>query len=351
MGCGATKPKVTGDPGKATDAARERSASPSKGGLRKSKTAWEDDHLCPADELGKVFTIQQAFPAIDMIGNRHSDIPDEVSCSVCCRHLLLEGQELEFYACRRCWSEGRIYTLCPMCVAAQEMKVASEKLTPLSAAKQRRRSSTMTNLSSSVSPHRGKRHSLDRTSNPLAEIPRSNSMRSDNTAVTDEPQEEHGKPMPMPLEQQRRRRSSGRSSPARRKRRSSMPETSSKTSNAFRRRSDGDMSASTGLTSDELPERLTGEWTANIEEGKKNSRNESRHLKFALNGCILGSHEEGNLSGRLDMPNVQWMEEYPWGTMHFTGRVNLKEMKITGSFQASDGGKGKMSLETKIEDW
>lgn len=184
----------------------------------------------------------------------------------------------------------------------------------------------MTNLSSSVSPHRGKRHSLDRTSNPLAEIPRSNSMRSDNTAVTDEPQEEHGKPMPM-------------------------PETSSKTSNAFRRRSDGDMSASTGLTSDELPERLTGEWTANIEEGKKNSRNESRHLKFALNGCILGSHEEGNLSGRLDMPNVQWMEEYPWGTMHFTGRVNLKEMKITGSFQASDGGKGKMSLETKIEDW
>jgi hypothetical protein len=29
-------------------------------------------------------------------------------------------------------------------------------------------------------------------------------------------------------------------------------------------------------------------------------------------------------------------QEYPWGTMHFTGRVNLKEMKITGSFQAME---------------
>lgn len=351
MGCGATKPKVAGDAGKAADLARERSASPSKGGLRKCKTAWEDDHLCPADELGKVFTIQQAFPPIDMLGNRHQDIPDEVSCSICCRHLLLEGQELEFYACRRCWSEGRIYALCSMCVSAQEMRVASEKLTPLSAAKQRRRSSTMTNLSHSTSPHRPRR-SADRSGNPLPELNRSNSVRSDTTAVTDEPQEEHGKPMPMPLEQQRRRRSSGRSSPSRRKRRSSAPETSSKTSNAFRRRSEGDASTSTGLTSDEsLPERLTGEWTANIEEGKKNSRNELRHLKFALNGCIVGSHKEGNLSGRLDMPNVQWLEEYPWGTMHFTGRLNLKEMKIKGSFQASDGGKGKMSLETKIQDW
>ena len=37
-------------------------------------------------------------------------------------------------------------------------------------------------------------------------------------------------------------------------------------------------------------------------------RNELRHLKFALNGCIVGSHKEGNLSGRLDMPNVQWLE-------------------------------------------
>ena len=26
---------------------------PWQGGLRKSKTAWEDDHLCPVDELGK----------------------------------------------------------------------------------------------------------------------------------------------------------------------------------------------------------------------------------------------------------------------------------------------------------
>lgn len=33
--------------------------------------------------------------------------------------------------------------------------------------------------------------------------------------------------------------------------------------------------AMSGLTSDELPERLTGEWTANIEEGKKNSRRSS----------------------------------------------------------------------------
>eukprot|EP00435_Cladocopium_sp_Y103_P051573 s1501_g16.t1 len=347
MGCGASTPK---DPGKAADAARERSA-PSKGGLRKSKTAFEDDHSCPVDELGKVFTIQQAFPAIDMIGNRHNDIPDEVSCSICCRHLLLEGQELEFYACRRCWSEGRIYALCPSCIAAQEMKVASEKLTPLSPAKQRRRSSTATSLSNSTSPHRGKRRSSDRSGHPLLEMNRSHSMRSDNTILTDEPQEEHGKPMPMPLQQEHRRRSSGRSSPARRKRRSSAPETSSKTSSPFRRRSDGDMSTSLGLTSDEsLPEKLTGEWTANIEEGKKNSRSELRHLKFELNGCILGSHKEGNLSGRLDMPNVQWMEEYPWGTMHFTGRLNLKEMKITGSFQASDGGKGKMSLETQVED-
>ena len=32
-----------------------------------------------------MFTIQQAFPPIDMLGNRHQDIPDEVSCSICCR--------------------------------------------------------------------------------------------------------------------------------------------------------------------------------------------------------------------------------------------------------------------------
>jgi hypothetical protein len=45
----------------------------------------------------QVFTIQQAFPAIDMIGNRHSDIPDEVSCSVCCRRRHQDSQDITWW--------------------------------------------------------------------------------------------------------------------------------------------------------------------------------------------------------------------------------------------------------------
>ena len=347
MGCGATKQKLPRDSKPAVDGSRDRSVSPSKG-LRKSKSAWEDEHHCPSDELGKVFTIQQAFPVIDILGNRHSatKIPEEVNCSQCHRHLLNEGQELEFYVCRRCWSEGHVFTICSACHSATEIRVASEKLTPLSAAKQRRRSSTMTNLSSSTSPKRGQmimHHRTSTRSSHLQEFQRSNSIRSDTTAVTDEPQDEPGKPMLMPLEQQRRRRSS---SP--RKRRSSAPETPSKNPNAFnRRKSDGDVAeVSTGLLPEEsLPERLSGNWVAKIHEGKKNNRTEMRYLKFGLNGNVFGSCEDGHLSGNLELPKIQWMEEYPWGTMHVTGRLLLKEMKIVGTFQASDGGKGKISLE------
>eukprot|EP00913_Durusdinium_trenchii_P004392 g4071.t1 len=101
---------------------------------------------------------------------------------------------------------------------------------------------------------------------------RSNSVRSDTTGVTDEPQEEHGKPMPMPLA---RRRSSGNRSPTRRGRRSSAGDSSPKNPNAInRRKSDGDLTdSSVGLLPDEtLPERLSGRWTAEIEEGKQKCR-------------------------------------------------------------------------------
>eukprot|EP00913_Durusdinium_trenchii_P000057 g52.t1 len=92
-------------------------------GLRRSKSAWDEEHLCAAEDLGKVYTIQQAFPTIDKLGNRHTtDLPHEIGCTTCGRHLLTEDQELEFWVCRRCWSEGRVFTQCRGCREACRAK-------------------------------------------------------------------------------------------------------------------------------------------------------------------------------------------------------------------------------------
>ncbi|CAJ1443924.1 unnamed protein product [Effrenium voratum] len=303
--------------------------------LQKSKTTPQGEHMfCRMEHMSEVHTIQQAFPAVDKGGHRRGgQLPRQLHCSTCNRFLLSEFGELPFFVCNKCWNEGRIFTICTACHEAAAVKQASENLVPLSPSMQRRRSSTHTIVSM------GSRGSSPKRRGSAASIPvvkRSDSQLSVDTGISDEVGKQTTQPLePLVVSKHRLSHLSSR--------RASTPTPQVSRAWTLRRKSDSDAEVS-GLEEEALPEKLSASWNATFEEGKANTRKEWRRLNFTGRGQIFGNGKECVLQGHAEMLNLQWMEEHPWGTLHVTAKLNLKYMKIIGTFQASDGGKGKITL-------
>lgn len=108
----------------------------------------------------------------------------------------------------------------------------------------------------------------------------------------------------------------------------------------------------TGVANDSVP---SGVWKGQCIEGaaantsvsgKANtSRQVSVNLFFDKSGAIAGSGPEASsITGSLQGSKVNWTESYQWGTIAITAEMVGCDA-ISGTFKASDGGKGKISLK------
>lgn len=89
-----------------------------------------------------------------------------------------------------------------------------------------------------------------------------------------------------------------------------------------------------------------GIWTAVIEE-RKSTRNVSYKLTFTGKGDVLGEGpEKSKVQGTLANNNIEWIETHAWGTLNVTATYNPagKRPTISGTFEASDDGSGKIEF-------
>lgn len=96
---------------------------------------------------------------------------------------------------------------------------------------------------------------------------------------------------------------------------------------------------------------VSGPWEASIHE-RGSTRASQYKLRFLPDHRVAGSTEGADgtaqISGSFNPDNhrVIWTEAHPWGSVKVTGHVFYKAhvAQISGTFVATDGGKGKMDL-------
>mmetsp|Transcript_119498 Transcript_119498/g.283698 ORF Transcript_119498/g.283698 Transcript_119498/m.283698 type:complete len:362 (-) Transcript_119498:403-1488(-) len=95
----------------------------------------------------------------------------------------------------------------------------------------------------------------------------------------------------------------------------------------------------------------SGAWKGTLME-RTHQRTNKYDLRFLGDNELIGSTQGPDgfaaISGTFDPSSkrVTWVERHPWGTVEATGHVFYSHhvAQITGSFTASDGGKGKLQL-------
>lgn len=111
----------------------------------------------------------------------------------------------------------------------------------------------------------------------------------------------------------------------------------------------------------------SGKWVACITEGKI-SRTEHLTLKFGKDGTFSGFHDGGDmqvgfLKGEYTRHDISWDQNYGWGSITATGKINHHakmdhnavvsfgaKVEITGTFEATDGGRGTLRLTPSAEE-
>jgi len=96
---------------------------------------------------------------------------------------------------------------------------------------------------------------------------------------------------------------------------------------------------------------VSGPWEASIHE-RGSTRASQYKLRFLPDHRVAGSTEGADgtaqISGSFNPDNhrVIWTEAHPWGSVQVTGHVFYKAhvAQISGTFVATDGGRGKMDL-------
>mmetsp|Transcript_62606 Transcript_62606/g.146927 ORF Transcript_62606/g.146927 Transcript_62606/m.146927 type:complete len:358 (+) Transcript_62606:111-1184(+) len=95
----------------------------------------------------------------------------------------------------------------------------------------------------------------------------------------------------------------------------------------------------------------SGAWKGTLRENHQ-ERTNKYDIRFLPDNQLTGSTEGrdgfGQISGTFDPSSkkITWVERHPWGTVKATGHVFYSHhiAQITGSFETSDGGKGKLEL-------
>lgn len=97
--------------------------------------------------------------------------------------------------------------------------------------------------------------------------------------------------------------------------------------------------------------KLSGTWDVEIREEGAKTRKEQRLLTFCDSGSITGTGSADcvSLDGNATGLNMEWLEVYPWGSMHVTAKYKVKTKRLHGTFKASDGGKGRIDMFHRLE--
>mmetsp|Transcript_37270 Transcript_37270/g.87471 ORF Transcript_37270/g.87471 Transcript_37270/m.87471 type:complete len:367 (+) Transcript_37270:22-1122(+) len=366
MGCGASASKKRPVPevSKLKDARTKSGESlDSKKGLHRAQSDVELHRKeCTEDDMGQVFTIQQAFPTVDAAGRRHScsSLPEELVCTTCSRFLVSDLQEKEFFACRKCWMAGRRFVQCTSCYMAAGAQEASRSCRPMSPKMQRRRSSGNLEKSKSMDASYLSTRRLSHATNASVSVQLQRRGSEASIETEDGSSDEETRPQGPPVEVQeplKQRRNSQSQALSRGRRRSSTREIS-----LPRRRSevhpqrrqstdDGLVTKSTSMLAMFDWTKLSGTWDVEIREEGSKTRKEQRLLTFSDSGSITGTGNSGcvSLDGRATGLNMEWLEVHPWGSMHVTAKYKAKTKRLHGTFKASDGGKGKIDMSHRLD--
>ncbi|CAE7315177.1 unnamed protein product [Symbiodinium sp. CCMP2456] len=343
MGCGASASKK-GPVGKLKDARTKSGESlDARKGLQRAQSDLELHRKeCTEDDMGQVFTIQQAFPTVDAAGRRHSctSLPEELVCATCSRFLVSDLQEKEFFACRKCWMAGRKFVQCTSCYMAAGAQEASRSCRPMSPKMQRRRSSGNLETSKSMDASYLSTRRLSHVTN--ASVSGQLLLRgSEATVATSDGSSDEERLAAVEVQEplKQRRHSLQSQSQSRGRRRSSTRETLSPS----RRRSevplqrrqstdDGLVATSTSMLDMFDWTKLSGTWDVEIREEGNKTRKEQRLLTFSDSGSITGTGNADcvSLDGNATGLNMEWLEVYPWGSMHVTAKYKVKT-KMPGS--------------------